>query len=251
MVLQDDNFSTIRDAVETGRGIFDNIRKFVNYLLSANAGEVLVVFVGVLLGTALFPAVFASGEATPADVEALVLTPVMLLWLNMVTDGLPALALGADPTAPDAMARPPRDADESVIDGRMLASIGAIGVVMTITGLALFFHALATTGDLLQAQTLLFTFLVTVEMVRIQVIRRRYRQSIASNPWLVGAIAASFALQLGVLYTPLADLFEVLPLSVTGWTWIAAAFVAFLVLTVAIERVADHLVGGPRAEAAS
>ena len=242
MVLQDDNFRTIRDAIAEGRGIFDNIRKFVNYLLSANAGEVLVVFLGVLLGSVLFPEVFGgSGEASGA--EALVLTPVMLLWINMVTDGLPALALGVDPKAEDIMDRPPRGEDEPVIDRRMMASILGIGVVMTGTGLALFFHALSVTGSLLRAQTLLFTFLVTVEMVRIQVIRGRYDQSILSNPWLLGAIAVSFLLQLAVLYTPVADLFEVLPVTVTGWTWIAAGFLAFLVLTLAAEWVVDRAIG--------
>jgi Ca2+-transporting ATPase len=236
MVLRDDNFATIRDAIAEGRAIFDNIRKFVNYLLSANAGEVLVVFVGVLLGSVLFPRLFAG------DPEALVLTPVMLLWINMVTDGLPALALGVDPKADDVLDRAPRGADDSVIGGRMLASVLGIGVVTTVTGLALFFHALARTGALVVAQTLLFTFLVTAEMVRIQVIRRRYDQSVLSNPWLVGAVAVSFGLQALVLYTPLAGLFDVVPPTLTGWSWIGAAFLAFLVLALAVEATADRVV---------
>ena len=237
MVLQDDNFATIRDAIAEGRGIFDNIRKFVNYLLSANAGEVLVVFFGVLVGSLLFPSLFA-GQA-----EALILTPVMLLWINLVTDGLPALALGVDPKADSIMDRPPRPSDESVIDSRMLLSIGSIGVAMTVTGLALFFYALDRTGDLLVAQTLLFTFLVTVEMVRIQVIRRRYDQSIATNPWLLVAIGTSLLLQLAVLYTPVAGFFDVLPVSLSGWTWIGVAFLAFLALNLAVEAVLNRVLG--------
>jgi Ca2+-transporting ATPase len=236
MVLRDDNFATIRDAIAEGRAVFDNVRKFVNYLLSANAGEVLVVFVGVLLGAALFPATFRGGA------EALVLTPVMLLWINMVTDGLPALALGADPGAADVLDRDPRGADEPVIGGRMLASVAGIGLVTTVTGLALFFHALGETGDLIVAQSLLFTFLVAVEMVRIQVIRARYDQSALSNPWLVGAVAVSFGLQLLVLYTPLAGLFGVVAPSLAGWSWIGAGFLAFLVLALAVEAAADRVV---------
>ncbi|MFB6172163.1 MAG: cation-translocating P-type ATPase [Haloarculaceae archaeon] len=231
VVLQDDNFVTIRNAIAEGRGIFDNIRKFVNYLLSANTGEVFVVFLGVLVGAALFPRTFAGDE------RALVLTPVMLLWVNLVTDGLPALALGADPQAADVMDRPPRDSDEPVLDRDSLLSIGGIGAIMTVTGLALFFYALTRTGDIVRAQTLLFTFLVAIELVRIQVIRSRYGLSVRSNRWLVGALASSFVLQLLVLYTPLATLFGVVPVGVTGWTWIAVATVAFLALNLGLLRV--------------
>jgi Ca2+-transporting ATPase len=233
MILQDDNFATIRDAVAEGRGIFDNIRKFVNYLLSANAGEVLVVFLGVLVGTVLFPGLFAEREA-------LVLTPVMLLWINLVTDGLPALALGADPKAEGVLDRPPRSPDESVIDPRTMASIAAIGVVMTGTGLALFFYGLATTADLVRAQTLLFTFLVVVEVVRIQVIRSRYDLSITSNPWLVAAIAVTLLLQLLVLYTPLSDVFAVQPLALGEWGPIGVAFLGFLALNLGVRELLDR-----------
>jgi Ca2+-transporting ATPase len=235
MILQDDNFATIRDAIAEGRGVFDNIRKFVNYLLSANAGEVLVVFLGVLVGTALFPGLFAEQS------EALVLTPVMLLWINLVTDGLPALALGADPKAEGVLDRPPRPPDESVIDRRTMGSIVAIGVVMTATGLALFFYSLATTADLMRAQTLLFTFLVVVEVVRIQVIRSRYDLSLRSNPWLVGAIATTLLLQLLVLYTPLSDLFAVQSLPLGAWGPIAAAFAGFLALNLGVRELLDRV----------
>jgi Ca2+-transporting ATPase len=238
MVLRDDNFVTIRDAIAEGRGIFDNIRKFVNYLLSANAGEVLVVFAGVLVGTFFFPDLFAAGS------EALVLTPVMLLWINLVTDGLPALALGADPKATDILDRPPRDDDDPVIDRRLFASIVSIGLAMTVTGLWVFFFGLRSTGDIVLAQTLLFTFLVVVEVVRIQVIRSRYDLSIASNPWLVGAIGVTLALQLAVLYTPLNLFFDVRALSPTEWTWIGVAFLAFLALNVASSVVLDRVVDG-------
>jgi Ca2+-transporting ATPase len=242
MILQDDNFVTIRDAVETGRGIFDNVRTFVNYLLSANAGEVLVVFFGVLLGSLLFPDLFEGSEAV-----GLVLTPVMLLWVNLVTDGLPALALGADPTAPNVMDRPPRGRGEPIIDQRVLASILAIGVVMTVVGLALFFARLAATGSLVRAQTTLFTFLVVIELARIQLIRRRYGKSLRSNPWLVGALALTLGLQLLVLYTPLADLFDVVPLALEAWGWLAGAFVVFVALNYLLVLALDAALPASRA----
>jgi Ca2+-transporting ATPase len=234
MVLRDDNFATIRDAVAEGRGIFDNIRKFVTLLLSANAGEVLTVFVGVLIGSALFPRLFA------AQSEALILTPVMLLWINLVTDGLPALALGVDPKADDVLARDPRDADEGVIDQRVALSVVTIGVTVTVAGLALFFESLRDFGSLVRAQTLLFTFFVVAEMGLIQVIRRRYGASLFSNPWLIVAVAGSLALQLAVLYTPLAGLFDVYPLEPADWGRLGLAVAAVLGVNALLSRLYDR-----------
>ncbi|ELZ85515.1 Ca2+-transporting ATPase [Haloferax elongans ATCC BAA-1513] len=236
VVLRDDNFVTIRDAIAEGRGIFDNVRKFVNYLLSANAGEVLVVFLGTLLGALLFPDVFGSGSG-------LVITPVALLWLNLVTDGFPALALGADPKSGDVMKRPPRPRDEGVLDDRTIASIVGIGVALTVTGLGAFFYALAESGSLVVAQTVLFTFLVTAELVRTQSVRLRYRLSVLSNPWLVGAVGLSLALHMLLLYTPIAGVFGVVPLGLREWGWVAGAFVPFLLANLVVFRVNEWLFG--------
>jgi Ca2+-transporting ATPase len=236
VVLLDDDFSTIRDAIAAGRGIFDNVRKFVNYLLSANAGEVLAVFVGVLVGAALFPATFGAREA-------LVLTPVLLLWVNLVTDGLPALALGADPVAADVMDRPPRPSGESVLDARTAASVAAMAAGMAAAGLALFFTGLRATGSLVRAQTLLFTFLVVVEMVRVQVVRRRYGLAVGSNPWLVGAVALTLALHLVVLYTPASAVFGVEPLPPGSWVGVGVAFLAFLAYNLGASAALDRLLG--------
>lgn len=233
MVLRDDNFVTIRDAIAEGRGIFDNIQKFVNYLLSANAGEVLIVFFGVLIGSFFFPDTFSAGE------EALILTPVMLLWINLVTDGLPALALGTDPKADGIMERKPREEGEAVINTRMMASILTIGLVMTITGLPIFFWNVAF-ESLILAQTALFTFLVAVEMIRIQIIRRRYDLSFLSNRWLVTAVGFSLVLQILVLYTPLNTFFEVVPLPMTQAGELALSFTGFLVLSLAASTLLDR-----------
>ncbi|WP_136716535.1 cation-translocating P-type ATPase [Halorientalis salina] len=235
MILQDDNFATIRDAIQEGRGIFENVRKFVNYLVSTNTGEVLVVFLGVLLGSLLFPAQF-SGTS-----QALILTPILILWINLVADTLPALALGADPHAAGLMDRPPRPTDEGVINTRVLVSILTIALLLAVTGLGLFFYALDRTGSLLRAQSLLFTFIVVVELIRIQVIRSRYDQPLRSNLWLVGAIGVSLLVHLAVLYTPLHDFFEVVPLTLVEWGWIAIGFVVFLLLNVVIAALNTRL----------
>jgi len=235
MILQDDNFVTIRDAVREGRGIFENVRKFVNYLVSTNTGEVLVVFLGVLVGSLLFPAQFTGTS------QALILTPILILWINLVADTLPALALGADPHADGLMDRPPRPADEGVIDTRVLASILTIATLLAVTGLGVFFYALDRTGSLVRAQSLLFTFVVVVELIRIQVIRSRYDQTLRSNRWLVGAIGVSLLVQLTVLYTPLRGFFGVVPLTLVEWGWIAVGFLAFLLLNVALAALNTRL----------
>ncbi len=235
MILRDDNFATIRDAIEEGRGIFENVRKFVNYLVSTNTGEVLVVFLGVLVGSVLFPERFTGTS------QALILTPVLILWINLVADTLPALALGADPHAAGLMERPPRPVDEGVINTRVLVSIITIAVLLAIIGLGLFFYGLDATGSLVRAQTLLFTFIVVGELIRIYVIRSRYGLSLWSNLWLLGAIGFSFLLHLSVLYTPLHDFFDVVPLATHEWGWIAVAFVAFFLLNVLTSTLYDRI----------
>jgi Ca2+-transporting ATPase len=235
MILRDDNFATIRDAIREGRGIFENVRKFVNYLVSTNTGEVLVVFLGVLLGSLLFPAQF-SGTS-----RALILTPILILWINLVADTLPALALGADPHADGLMDQPPRPPDEGVINTRVLVSILTIATLLAVTGLALFFYALDTTRSLLRAQSLLFRFVVVVELIRIQVIRSRYDQPLRSNRWLVGAIGVSLLVHITVLYTPLHDVFQVVPLTLVEWGLIAAGFVVFLLLNVVVSASNNRL----------
>jgi Ca2+-transporting ATPase len=237
VVLQDDNFVTIVEAIAEGRRIFDNIRKFVNLLLSANTGEVLAVFFGVLVGTILFTEQFATGS------EALILTPVMLLWINLVTDGLPAIALGVDPRAEGILERSPRPLEESVIDTRVVASILSIGVSITVVGLVLFFATLADDGSIVAAQTVLFTFIVVTEMGIIQVIRRRYGQRVLSNRYLVVAVAVSLVLHGLLLYTPLASLFGVVSLGWEGWGLVLGGVSIVIVTNYALsfgfDRVLD------------
>ena len=219
IVLLDDNFATIRDSVHEGRRIFDNVRKFVNYLLSGNGGEVTLIFTGTMTGLGL------------------VITPIQILWINVVTDGIPALTMGVDPAAEDVMERPPRPPGEGVITRRIVTSIVGIAAFMTVTILPLFyFHR----HDLALAQTMVFTAFVAFEIVRIQAIRWRYDLGIFSNPWLVVAVVIAFALQLIVLYTPVGVLFGVRPLGLVHWAQIGLALSAFVVLMVVFARIQDR-----------
>ncbi len=242
IVLLDDNFATIRDAVKGGRRIFDNVRKFVNYLLSGNGGEVTMIFTGSLAGLGL------------------VITPIQILWINVVTDGIPALSMGVDPPARDIMEREPRPPDEGVITSRIVTSIVGIAIFMTICLLPLFtlnfFGQLVpgwdVTGHLFGwrpayepgrelAQTMVFTGFVVFEIVRIQAIRFRYGLGLLSNRWLVLAVAVAITLQLLVLYTPTGQLlFGVEPLGLIHWAQIAIAAVVFALLMAGFVKLQDR-----------
>ncbi|MBS3107025.1 calcium-translocating P-type ATPase, SERCA-type [Candidatus Woesearchaeota archaeon] len=211
MVLQDDNFTSIVNAIEEGRGIYANITKFVNYLLSCNLGEVLVILLAILFGWPL------------------PMTAVMLLWLNLVTDGLPALALSVDPPPPDLMKRPPRKPGESILNRGMALSIVAMSALIAAAVLGVFWWGMRTYPGLEpqlyidRIETLAFTALVLMEIVRLQVIRSEYHIGILSNRWLVLAVALSLALQLAVIYTPLNRFFGTAPLSLADWGIILGA----------------------------
>ena len=237
MVLLDDNFATIHRAVREGRRIFDNVRKFVNYLLSGNGGEVTMVFSGSMAGLGL------------------VITPIQILWINVVTDGIPALTMGVDPAADDVMERQPRPPGEGVITKRIVTSVIGIAAFMTICLLPLF--TLNVTGELIPgvidgpdlgyapgrelAQTMVFTGFVVMEIVRIQAIRFRYGLGIFSNRWLVLAVLVAIGLQLLVLYTATGQLlFDVEPLAAIHWLQIGAAAAVFTLLMVIFVKVQDR-----------
>ncbi len=199
IILVDDNFATIKNAVKEGRRIFDNIRKFVNYLLTCNFAEVFVIFMGTLL--------LALDEP--------ILLPVHILWINLLTDGLPALALGIDPPAPDIMERKPRKRGEGILDKRTLYSIVSIGLVKSAFLLLVFFlNIYLVIGD---ARTALFMGFVLYEFLRIGVIRHQEKLGFFANRMLVLALIASLALQLMVVYTPLNIYFGIVPLNVSQW----------------------------------
>jgi len=203
IVLADDDFATIVAAVEEGRAIFDNIRRFLRFLLSSNIGEVLTMFLGVLLAR---PLGLAHGEGE----LVLPLLATQILWINLVTDGAPALALGVDPADPGLMARPPRRAEEGVITPRMWWGIAFVGVVMA--GATLFALDASLpggfvpgTGTLRYAQTMAFTTLMLAQLFNAFNARSDERSAFwrpFTNRWLWGAVVLALALQLLVLYAP-------------------------------------------------
>jgi Ca2+-transporting ATPase len=225
MILTDDNFASIVNAVEEGRGIYDNLRKFINYLLSGNVGEVLIIFVGVLMGLPL------------------PLTAAQILWVNLVTDGLPAVALGVDPVPAGAMQRPPRRATARIMSKGMSLNILSMGILMCIATLIMFVIGLRE--SLAVGRTMAFMTLVLLEIVRLHMIRSAYSTPAFSNRWLTAAVLVSMALQLSVIYTPLGKLFGTVPLGSAHWFYMAAA-VAGAALA---GRLVGRIIGRATAEA--
>jgi P-type Ca2+ transporter type 2C len=225
IVLADDNFASIVAAVEEGRAVFSNIRKFLRYLLSSNIGEVLTMFFGVLLADLIGLKPTSAGVALP-------LVATQILWINLVTDGAPALALGIDPAHPGAMQRPPRPRGEGVITGRMWAGIVYVGVIMA-AGTLLVLDAslpgglIEGTGDMRYGQTMAFTTLVLFSLFTVFNARSDERSAFAdlfANRWLWGAVLLSLALQVAVVYTPfLQQAFSTVGLSAGDWLLCAAA----------------------------
>jgi Ca2+-transporting ATPase len=206
MVLRDDNFSSIVRAVRGGRAIYDNIKKFIQYLLSSNVGEVLIVFLALLIGF-----------TDPATGAVLIpLTAIQLLWVNLLTDGLPALALGVDPPAPNIMNRLPRSPKERILSRGMLTDIWLVGAIICIGTLFLFWLNLP--GGAALAVTVAFTTVVMFEMVRVQSVRLKYRVGLFSNKKLIVAMGVSVLLQLMVIYTPaLQPVFSTTALGLLDW----------------------------------
>ena len=225
MILTDDNFASIVNAVEEGRGIYDNLRKFINYLLSGNVGEVLIIFVGVLLRLPL------------------PLTAVQILWVNLVTDGLPAVALGVDPIPAGAMQRPPRRTADRIMSKGMSLNVLSMGVLICIATLIMFVIGLREGEEV--GRTMAFMTLVLLEIVRLHMIRAAYSTPAFSNRWLTAAVLVSMALQLGVVYTPMSELFGTVPLGSTHWLYMAAA-VAGVALA---GRLVARIIGRVTAEA--
>ena len=230
MVLADDNFATIIAAVEEGRAIFSNIRKFLRFLLSSNIGEIMTMFFGVLFAKHI-------GLKANENSLALPLLATQILWINLVTDGAPALALGLDRADEDVMQRPPRRRGENPITGRMWLGIVFAGAVMaTGTLLVLDFRLpgglIQGSGSLRYAQTLAFTTLILFQMFNVFNSRSDEQSAFKGlfrNQWLWIAIGVSLSLQIAVLYIPaLQRAFSTVPLGITDW--LIAAGVASSVL---------------------
>ncbi len=216
MILRDDNFSSIVSAIKEGRGIYDNIKKFIQYLLSSNTGEVLIVFIATLIAL--------------VDPETgLILLPLQLLWINILTDGLPALALGVDPASPGIMDKRPRDPKESILTRRMMTDILIVGIVMCVGTLFLFWLNLPTGGR--HAMTVAFTAIVMLEMVRVQTVRSDYKIGLFSNKALLMAMGLSIGLQVIVVYVPfLQPIFSTVPIGLEDWIEIIMVSLSVMVI---------------------
>lgn len=221
MILADDNFATIVEAVREGRHIFDNIRKFLRYLLSSNMGEVLTVFLGVVGA-----GVIGLDGAVGGEALVLPLLATQILWINLVTDSGPALAMGVDPETDDVMARPPRRPAERAIDARMWRGVVEIGLVMalaTLLTIDLFLPGglIEGTHSLASARTAGFTVLVFAQLFNCFNARSETTSAfhhLFVNGWLWGAILLSVLLQVAVVHLPILNIaFGTVPLGLDQW----------------------------------
>lgn len=237
MILADDNFATIVTAISEGRAIFHNIRSFLRYLLSSNIGEVFTVFGGVL-GAA---AIGLTDDGTGGRVAPLL--AVQILWINLVTDAGPALALGLDPPSAGLMERRPRRPTDRVIDRRMQGGILVVGLTMAVAALAMLDLGLpggllGGSGDVGTARTGSFTVLVLAQLFNTFNARsdtESARHRLLANPWLVAAVFFSLLLQVAVVHLPfLNEAFGTSPLTVTDW--LIATALASSVIWVAETR---------------
>jgi len=222
MILLDDNFATIVKAVKEGRRIYDNIRKFVLYVLSCNLGEILTIFLAPLLGLPI------------------PLLPIHILWINLVTDGLPGLALAAEPAEKDIMNRPPRPPEENLFAGGLVVKILATGVVLAAAALFTQYFARSHGYDTATQQTMVFTVLCFVQLVNALSVRSStsslFSRAIFSNGRMWGAILLTVGLQILIIYVPSLDrIFKTTPLSLKSFEIILAITAASAILVELIK----------------
>lgn len=223
MVVTDDNFASIAAAVEEGRAVFDNIRKTVHFLLSCNFSEVLVMLFSTLFGLPL------------------PLLPIQILWMNLVTDGIPALALAVDPKAPDLMKRRPRRPDAKLLDGKRLVAVGVEGLMLSIIALGAFVYSLYGWHQTVEeARTVAFTVMVVVQLVHAFNCRSErlslFQVGLGTNRTLLWAVLLSLAMQLAVLTLPAAwPIFKVVPLPIENWELMVAMVLLPLILVEAMK----------------
>lgn len=198
MILLDDNFATIVKAVKEGRMIYDNIRKFIKYLLTTNSGELLTLFLAPLAGLPM------------------PLLPIHILWINLLTDSLPALALSAEPAEKDIMERPPRNPKESIFSHGLGAHAVWVGVLMA--GIVIFVQAWAIRTEHAHWQTMVFTVLSLTQLGHVLAIRSEkeslFKTGVFTNKYLIGAVGLTFILQMATVYVPLLNpIFKTEPLT--------------------------------------
>lgn len=204
MILLDDNFATIVAAIEEGRVIYSNIRKFIRYMLSCNIGEVLTMFLGMMFGL-------------PVP-----LLPIQILWVNLVTDGLPAVALGFDPPERDIMKQKPREPEESIFSHGLSGLILLRGILIGLTTLAVYAAMIHFTADIGLARTCAFVTLVLTQLVHVfeckSETKNIFQIPLLNNIYLVLAVLCSLIMILGVVYVPaLQNIFKTVPMGSNDW----------------------------------
>lgn len=220
MVLLDDNFATIVSAAEEGRVIYSNIRKFIRYMLSCNLGEVLTMFIGML-----------SGLPLP-------LLPIQVLWVNLVTDGLPAVALGLEPAEEDIMNNPPRGAKEGIFSRGLFGLILIRGTIIGLSTLVAFISILNLSGSVEKARTAAFITLCATQLIHVFECKSEKKNilqiPVFNNIWLLLAVLVSIFMIVPVIYIPaLNDVFSTVPMDLKDWfiilgiTFIGPSFAAF------------------------
>jgi Ca2+-transporting ATPase len=227
-VLLDDSFTHIVNAIEEGRGIYDNIQKSIMLLLSGNLGEVLIIFLAVIFGLNL------------------PLTAILLLWINMVTDGAPALAYSVDPYGRDIMERPPKPRNEGILPLPRLILLLVLGSLGTAIALVLFHYfggASASSEELMRAQTMVFNFVVLYEVILTFVIRVDYHVPFFANPWIWGAALLCLVSQALLMYTPLAVLFKIVPMNLHEIGALAAGGMVFALCILIYQGVKRAMAG--------
>jgi Ca2+-transporting ATPase len=220
LVLLDDNFATIVAAVREGRRIFDNIRKFIRYTMTSNSGEIWVLFMAPLLGMPI------------------ALLPIHILWVNLVTDGLPGLALAAEPAEKGVMQRPPRAPTENVFAHGLWQHALFVGLLMG--ALCLGVQAWALSQGNAHWQTMVFTVLTLGQMAHVMAIRSEreslFTQGLGSNLPLLGAVALTLVLQLATVYVPvLQPIFRTQALT-AGELALCFALAAVVFIVVELEK---------------
>ena len=221
MILLDDNFATIVRAVQEGRKIYDNIRKFIRYLLTTNSGEIWTLFLAPILGLPI------------------PLLPIHILWINLVTDGLPALALSVEPAEGDVMNRPPRHPKESVFAHGLGYHAIWVGILMAIVTLSIQSWSLGASGT--HWQTMVFTVLCLTQLGHVLAIRSErqslFRMGLFSNKLLLGAVVLTFFLQMATIYVPpLNTIFKTQPLT-AGELLITIAASSIVFFAVELEKL--------------
>ncbi len=220
LILLDDDFSNIVHVVKEGRTVFSNVRKVLNYLLTANLAEVFVVFLGSFWGVMPFSA-------------------IQLLWVNFVTDIAPAISLGVDPPKKDILKYNPTGKNEKLLNKRITLLTIFIGLKKVFLMFFLFFFFYKTTNNLLLAQTVSFTWLVMSHFVRIAAIRFDEKASLFYNKYVNYSVIIPVILQLIIIYTPISKFFHVVPLNVFDWFVILLSFILALFLAKIITYYID------------